>query len=416
MSEANGMNNATSESATAATDPGATLVGTRRAALAAAAAATAGFLADQALAPDRAQAEEPPITSVNGVTGKTIVLPGLAEKGGGLLPSVASSSAARSSGQGYIWNGSEWVPEYVAREVLNSTYGEVEAEGAITPNLAHGNVIAVRMKGNLTIEPPTGARTTDRCYFRIENGAVTAHTLKLSNVILKPNGEPPWNTTAGAVNTFTLVTTNGGSTWELATGPAGPEGKAGNAVYPWQINELLGWSHDPVMNAGTPAAMTAGVMMFVRMAVTPSATLTDLLIAVQTVGKTLTASENRLGVYKHNTVSKEGILIAQTADQSTAWESTGVKTAALTAVEGESLTLGNENHLFVGILANGSTMPVFAGVEKSEKMSYFSVNLLPETGVRIGQQTEVTGVTALPTSYKLTTAKEAFKPIWVGCK
>lgn len=311
------------------------------------------------------------------------------------------------------------LPEGVAREALNTVYGEVEAEGAITANIADGNVVSVRMKGNLTIEPPSGARGADRCYFRIENGPVTSHTLKLSNAITKPSGEPVWNVTPGASNTFTLVTTNGGLTWELVTGPEGKEGAKGTtgepgvAVYPWQINELLGWSHDPVFNAGTPAALTGGVMTFIRMAVQPGVTLTDVLLAVVKEGKTLTAAENLVGVYKHNTVTKEGILIGATADQSVAWETTGVKTAALTAHETGSLTLGAENHLFVGILGNGTTMPIFSGVEKD---SYGEANLLPETGLRIGQQTETTGVTALPTSYKLVTAKNASKPIWVGVK
>jgi hypothetical protein len=342
--------------------------------------------------------------------------------GSGELPevqlpsSVANSSATRTPGQAYVWNGTEWRPESVAKETLNSTYGEVEAEGAITPDIANGNVIAVRMKGNLTVEVPTGARETDRCYFRVENGPVTAHTLKLSSAINKPNGEPKWNTTPGASNTFTLVTTNAGTTWELVTGPEGPEGARGSSgigVYPWQMNNLLGWSHDPVCNAGSPVALTSGTVLFARLLVTPGATLTALLIAVVTAGKTLTSGECLLGVYKHNAASKEGILIGTTGDQSGTWESTGAKEASLTASETGSLKLSEETtHLFVGILANGTTMPVFAGIEKA---AYGFIGLLPETGLRIASW-ETTGQTTLPSSYKLTTTKEASKPIWVGCK
>src|ERR1700722_18077187 len=123
MPDTNDAQNATRGSAIAAADQGGALLGTRRAALAAAAAATAGFLAEQALAPNRAQAEEPPITSVNGVTGVKIVLPGLEEKGGGVLPTVSRGTtyggvlptvsrgttygAAASYGVAQVWSPGE---------------------------------------------------------------------------------------------------------------------------------------------------------------------------------------------------------------------------------------------------------------------------------------------------------------------
>ncbi|HEY4916579.1 MAG TPA: hypothetical protein VIH92_06700 [Solirubrobacteraceae bacterium] len=91
MSEPNSTHNAGSEDDTAATNAQGALIGTRRAALTAAAAAAAGFLAERALAPSRAEAVEEPITSVNELTGAHIDLPGL-EPGGHLPPTVEIGS------------------------------------------------------------------------------------------------------------------------------------------------------------------------------------------------------------------------------------------------------------------------------------------------------------------------------------
>jgi hypothetical protein len=135
MPDTNDAAHATGESAIAATGENGALLGTRRAALAAAAAATAGFFAEQALAPSRAQAEEPPITSVNGVTGVKIVLPGLEEKGGGVLPTVSRGNtygAAVAYGVAQVWSPGEAVDcRPRIQEAIDGGATRIKLEGSV---------------------------------------------------------------------------------------------------------------------------------------------------------------------------------------------------------------------------------------------------------------------------------------------
>lgn len=112
---------------------------------------------------------------------------------------------------------------------------------------------------------------------------------------------------------------------------------------------LIGWNFDPAAATGS-TALTAGVLYLHRVILRKAATVTNLIAAVTTSGSTLTAGQNLAGLYDAN-----GNLLASTADQSSAWTSTGIKTMALTVAQ--ALAAGT---YYVGLLSNGTTPPTFA--------------------------------------------------------
>ena len=78
-------------------------------------------------------------------------------------------------------------------------------------------------------------------------------------------------------------------------------------------------------------------------------TITNLHVFVSSAGSTLTANQNFGALYDS---SKN--LLAQTADQSTAWTSTGMKTMALSSAQ--AVAAGT---IYVALWANATTRPTF---------------------------------------------------------
>jgi hypothetical protein len=113
---------------------------------------------------------------------------------------------------------------------------------------------------------------------------------------------------------------------------------------------LVTWSFDPAL-AVSSASPTSGTLTLIRVPVRESRPITGVVVAIGATGVSLTSGQNLVGVY-----SPAGALLAQTADQTTAWGTTGVKPAALVA--GVTLPAG---WCWVGVLAvaSGST-PAFA--------------------------------------------------------
>lgn len=106
----------------------------------------------------------------------------------------------------------------------------------------------------------------------------------------------------------------------------------------------------------------AGFIYLFWVKVPSTVRLTNLLIQVTTAGATLTSGQCLLGLY-----DAAGNLRAATATQHTAWQTTGLKTAALTAQGSYTLDTPGRNGLFyrIAVLANGTTRPVFAALPAS---------------------------------------------------
>lgn len=107
---------------------------------------------------------------------------------------------------------------------------------------------------------------------------------------------------------------------------------------------------DPALmqNSQAPAG-GAGVLQLVRLHLPVAATITNVCLWVSTGGSGLTSGQCFAGLY-----TTSGNLLSATADQSTAWTSTGLKSMALSS--SQALTAGD---YYVGFFANGTTLPSF---------------------------------------------------------
>lgn len=169
------------------------------------------------------------------------------------------------------------------------------------------------------------------------------------------------------------------------------------AAFPaWSATDygLVAWSFDPSAATSTYTLATAGVLYLAQLKVLPGL-VSNVVYDVTTAGGTLTASECFVGVYSG------GALVAQSADQSTAWASTGVITTALT-----SPYEAGRGALTVAFLFNGTTGPTLAtGSAKA------AVNAgIAATSSRYGSAG--TSRTTLPTT--LPTVAALPEAIWVA--
>lgn len=112
---------------------------------------------------------------------------------------------------------------------------------------------------------------------------------------------------------------------------------------------LAGWTFDPADVQGATILPTAGRLELARFRAS-GPLITNILATVTVAGGTLTSGRNFAALY-----TDAGALLAATADQTTAWGSTGVKTMALSAAQ--AVTPGAFYR--VGVFSNGTTLPTF---------------------------------------------------------
>lgn len=168
-------------------------------------------------------------------------------------------------------------------------------------------------------------------------------------------------------------------------------------------SNFIGWSFDPADTQAGAGVSAAGALQLVRVKIPASVTVTNIVLHVAAAGVTLTSGQNFAGLY-----SGAGVLLgagAVTADQSTAWQSTGVKTMPLTVAQAAT-----GPYVYVGWFANASgSTPSFA------RASSFSPGLINTglTAPNLRFATADTGLTtALPGSIGAQTA--ATSAFWVG--
>lgn len=118
-------------------------------------------------------------------------------------------------------------------------------------------------------------------------------------------------------------------------------------------HSLIGWSC-PLDYARDVSALTvevgAGNLRLSAIRRVPAATITNLHVCVTGAGATLTSGQCLAALY-----TRAGALLGVTATQHTAWQSTGIKTMALTAPV--AVPAGD---YYVGFWYNGTTAPNFS--------------------------------------------------------
>lgn len=110
------------------------------------------------------------------------------------------------------------------------------------------------------------------------------------------------------------------------------------------INGFIAMPYD-LTSAGAASILGAGTITHIRVDLLVPATISTITIAVFNAGVGLTAGQNFAGLY-----DASGTRVAQTADQSASWASSGEKNMALTAPYAAAA-----GPYYVTLLSNGTT-------------------------------------------------------------
>ena len=114
---------------------------------------------------------------------------------------------------------------------------------------------------------------------------------------------------------------------------------------------LVTWTMDVMVATANSILPAQGTLYVVRVHVPVAATVRNILAAITNAGSGLRAGQCFAGLWNASGGARVGV----TADQSTGWATTGVKTMALTGTA--NLTAGD---YYIGLYANGTTLPNFA--------------------------------------------------------
>lgn len=145
---------------------------------------------------------------------------------------------------------------------------------------------------------------------------------------------------------------------ELGTDPAGTwstvkarldDMEAG--VWAPSDSGLLAANFDPAAMAGSTALGANGTVYAMKLWTPAQISVTNIVMHVNTAGASLTSGQNFAGLFD----SSKG-LVDTSADQSTSWTSTGLKTMPL-ASGPFNISAG---YFYVAVFANGTTRPAFS--------------------------------------------------------
>lgn len=163
-------------------------------------------------------------------------------------------------------------------------------------------------------------------------------------------------------------------------------------------HNLLAWAYD-IASISASVGLSSGVIFLTRLRLPYAIPATNIVLDLATAGSGLTAGSNVAGLY-----DTAGNRLAQTADQSTAWASSGTKTMALTSSVG--LAAG---HVYVALLSVGTTpISVRRCVTNSALAS------LGLSGAQLRWGTLLTGQTSLPATLTLSSMSATSTTTWVG--
>lgn len=130
----------------------------------------------------------------------------------------------------------------------------------------------------------------------------------------------------------------------------------GRAHWSPEDQNFFTWTQDPATCTAGQLVPAAGTANFARLHLPEAKTVSNLTMFVSTAGSGLTTGQNFAALFNSSKV-----LLSTTADQSTAWASTGTKTMALSA--SQTCAAGD---YFLVFFSNGTTLPTFLrGVSQS---------------------------------------------------
>lgn len=168
-----------------------------------------------------------------------------------------------------------------------------------------------------------------------------------------------------------------------------------------KLNNYVTWNHDPLLIQGTAGTNTSGTIYLHKVYLGPGQTATGVALNVQTAGATLTSGQNLLGLY-----DATGARVATTADQSTAWTTTGYKQASFTVAH----TPSTGGFYYVAVLAVGTTAPAFSQ-QANASQTIYNANTSAGTFKHCA---DGAGQTSLPSSITLGSTTSTAVNTWVA--
>jgi hypothetical protein len=193
----------------------------------------------------------------------------------------------------------------------------------------------------------------------------TTTTQKIGFYGVTPTAQPANNTDLkAALASLGLIASGGGNLIATSTpkapvtgaGTAGSVGTVADAghqhpSYDWLPGDhgFQAWTFDPALCSASQV-LSGGVIQLVKVKIPTAITVASVCAFVGTAGGTLTSGQNYAALY-----DSSGSLLSATADQTTAWGTTGLKIMALTS----SQAVAAGSYVYVALLSNGTTPPAF---------------------------------------------------------
>jgi hypothetical protein len=269
---------------------------------------------------------------------------------------------------------------FVDAELFANSVGTVGA-GTLASDPGSGGT-------TLTLTAGHGARfpavlSGQKLRLQIENEIliVTAHTAAADTMTVTRGAE---GTTAAAHAASTAV-------YAVLTKDA-MERYAPSMVAQPRHHKLLGWTMPPYA-AGANVSFTGGVAFYSKVRVPETVTFGTVHwhVSVAAVNGGASIANSFLGLY-----NSAGTRLGITADQSTAFQSTGLKSASLTVDGGQSLTVtgGPDAYVFIAVLIG--TQATTAGQARGSSSQSVNLGLVAADGAQAG--TAGSGLSALPAS------------------
>jgi hypothetical protein len=242
-----------------------------------------------------------------------------------------------------------------------------------------------------TVRPPTPSSTV--------NAYMNFHGC--NDVTLINNQSPQGSAVNG--NSATVITNPSPTQAAISQGVITPPSPPTLGFVPSDLG-YLAWTYDPALSLSVAGAVTSGTVNIFRILIRAPVLVTSIELEIGTAGVTLTAGQNLLGL-----VTPAGTQIGITADQSAAWVSTGLKTAALT---GGPFVL-SPPFVWAELLSVGATPPLFARLN-NVNATITNTGAAATTNFRCA--TNVTGQTALPSPLVPASSVAAAQILFIGLK
>lgn len=213
-------------------------------------------------------------------------------------------------------------------------------------------------------------------------------------------GQTDWDVPVNAafVDQDTRITTNAANISTVSSTIAQIDATS------WQADDqgFLAMSTDPILATGSSGALTSGTVYLHRFKVTSTILATNLWHVVAAAGGTLTSGQNFAALYNGS-----GTQLAVTADLTTDWGTTGLKTNAFTS--SVSLSAGV---YYMAFLSNGTTGVNLAKTATFTSGAALNANLSASTLRASTGGTGLTGLTALPSSITMSNRSAGTNTIW----